>query len=864
MLVADSRKEQLQHKQFYMEPKLYLNMILADTEPVELVRKSIESVIDFVDGAYIGLNYKDKPTKPSNPLLRTLNKLGCKVIPFKWEGDFAKARQLVLDATPFGASNYIYWQDADDTLTNPHMLRPILNDMVKTNQSAAFFTYYYTVEFDAKENIKEVIIEHKRERIARNDGTYKWVGKLHETLINQKQENVSQYVRPECVVVHHTSGDRFDKNLNRNIEILENQLREEQNKDPRTKIYLAKAYFDRARTKKAGEQKIDYQLAMALLYEYLNGAGTPGTTEWREPSGWPEERSQAWKYVGEIAFAQGNVKMAIKAYQSAIEEYPYYPDYYVDMAMAYVAINDYSAAKHWLKIATTIDIPKTTHIVTPRDLKSRALEASFHINFNEGKFQEARQNVMMLKELYPDNTDLDTRIAMLESVEAANHASQSVVFLGKYLESSNDPKRAEKLAALVKAIPTDLLQEKFAAEMRHKFLPARIWEKNEITLLCGPGAEQWNPDSVKTGIGGSEEAVIYLAQEFTKRGWKVTVYGNPGDKAGDFDGVTYLPWYDVNIKDEFNVLILWRFVGFIDFDPKAKFKMLWLHDVPNNPDFTKERVDKIDKIAVLSEYHKSLLRVFNNGRPERMPENKVFVTTNGIPPIPTAIVDDDKKVEEGKIMVPIKRESKKLIYSSSPDRGLIYLLSMWGDIRKEVPDAELHIFYGFKVYDALSRGNPSREAWKNQLVEMMKQPGITYHGRVGHDDLHRFMATTSIWAYPTDFTEISCITAMKAQRLGAIPVCTTLGALNETVKNGIKVDVDITEPDGQKEYYNALVALLKDTDKQVGLRNGMVKWAERYFDWSNVAEDWIQLFNVYTQNTFAKGDDEYAIPRDSE
>jgi hypothetical protein len=39
---------------------------------------------------------------------------------------------------------------------------------------------------------------------------------------------------------------------------------------------------------------------------------------------------------------------------------------------------------------------------------------------------------------------------------------------------------------------------------------------------------------------------------------------------------------------KFNVLVLWRFVGFMDVDPKARFKMLWLHDVPNNPDFTKE------------------------------------------------------------------------------------------------------------------------------------------------------------------------------------------------------------------------------------------------------------------------------------
>lgn len=839
-------------------------MILADTEPVQLVKQSIESIQDQMDGLYIGLNYKDKPTKSSNPLLRMLKKMGANIIPFKWEGDFAVARQIVMDATPHGADCFIYWQDADDTLTNAHLLKPITEDMFLTNQAAAFFTYYYAVEKNSDGSIRDILIEHKRERIVRNDGTYMWIGALHETLIHQRQENISMYIRPECIVIHNTNDERFDKNLSRNIEILENQLRKEDRHDPRTKIYLAKAYFDRARTKDRDGQKIDYQLAAILLQEYLNGSGTPGTSTWREPSGWPEERAQAWKYIGEIAFSMGDLKMASNAYHAAIDEFPYSPDYYIDLATVNVAMKDYKAAKHWLKLGTTVEMPNTTHIITPKDLKTRAIECAFQIDFNEGKFEQARQDLVMLQQLHPDNEDLKERIKTVAAVEQSNKAAQAIVYLGKYLEASPDSRKVDKLSALVKAIPVDLIQERFSAEMRHRFLPPRIWEKNEITLLCGPGAEVWNPDSVKTGIGGSEEAVIYLGKELTKMGWKVTVYGNPGEKAGDFDGVTYLPWYDANTKDEFNVLILWRFIGFLDVNPKAKFKMLWLHDVPNNPDFTKERVDKLDKIAVLSEYHKSLLRMFNNGRPERIPDSKIFVTANGIPTIPTTIVDEASVTDgaDGSIVIPTKRKSNVLVYSSSPDRGLIYLLNMWPSVLKEVPDAELHIFYGFQVFDAVSQGNPGRMAWKKEIMEKMRQPGIVYHGRVGHDELHRFMANTSIWAYPTDFTEISCITGMKAQRFGAIPVCTTLAALNETVRNGLKVDVDITEEEGQQEYFNALVGLMKDKAKQEEIRSSMVVWAEKKFDWVNIAQDWVRLFNVYTQNVIVEGDDEYAIPRD--
>jgi glycosyltransferase involved in cell wall biosynthesis len=158
------------------------------------------------------------------------------------------------------------------------------------------------------------------------------------------------------------------------------------------------------------------------------------------------------------------------------------------------------------------------------------------------------------------------------------------------------------------------------------------------------------------------------------------------------------------------------------------------------------------------------------------------------------------------------------------------------------------VFYGFLVFDAIHKNNPGRQKFKNQVMSLMRQDGITYHGRVGHNALHYEMAKSGIWAYPTDFTEISCITAMKAQALGAVPVCTTLAALDETVKNGVKVDVDITMPEGQEEYFDALIKLMKDPEQQEHIRKGMTEWARKQFSWNNVADQWDELFRVNTQS----------------
>ena len=806
-------------------------MIIGDFESPDIVSRSIESVKEYVDDIYVTVTYKDKKPVADDALPTLLTSLGAKITYFKWVGDFAEARQFALNQVPKGVDKYIYWQDADDILQNADQLRPLFLEAVQNNWSAIYFDYWYQVDIDKETNqIREVLVTHKRERIVRNDDTWKWVGSLHETLIEQKQENLVKIFRPECQVVHLTDVSRLDNNIDRNIDILEATLKKENGKDPRTTMYLAKAYFDKGKLGDQSSQKMYFDLALNLFHDYLEGAGTPGTPDYREPSGWNEERSTAYSFIGEIAIVMQNPQIAVEAFESAIDEAPQFPTYYVNLAMAYTMLGDFKKAKHWLNVASSIPTPQTTIILYPRELKTRALEVSYQVNLHEGKFKLAVEDVEKLIEILPEQKELQERLVFTKGLNDFNQACQSVVFLGKYLEGKGETGR---LAHLVQSMPDDMQKERFAAEMRHKFMPKRIWAEDELTILCGPGFEEWSPKSLEKGLGGSEEAVVYLSKELSQLGWKVTVYANPGKEAGNHDGVEYRPWYELNPKDAFNGLILWRGIGFADIQPRSKFTMLWLHDVPNNPDFTVERVNFVDKIAVLSDYHKSLLRLHEDGKFVPMPEEKIFLTANGIP----------------EITVPkVERNPKRMIYASSPDRGLVYLLKNWSDIRKEVPDAELHVFYGFEVFDAIHQGNPARMKWKEHIIDLMKQPGITYHGRVGHKQLEEEYAKSAVWAYPTDFTEISCISAMKAQALGAIPVTTNLAALEETVKNGIKLDADIVMPEAQKEYVQALVKVLKDEKEQEKLRVDMMKWAQGYYSWKNVARLWDELLRVKISN----------------
>ncbi len=81
------------------------------------------------------------------------------------------------------------------------------------------------------------------------------------------------------------------------------------------------------------------------------------------------------------------------------------------------------------------------------------------------------------------------------------------------------------------------------------------------------------------------------------------------------------------------------------------------------------------------------------------------------------------------------RNNYRIIWSSSYDRGLDILLKMWPDIKKAVPEAELHVFYGWQLFEFFYRNNPERMAWMGKVNELMKQDGVTHHGRVPQHEL---------------------------------------------------------------------------------------------------------------------------------
>jgi len=179
----------------------------------------------------------------------------------------------------------------------------------------------------------------------------------------------------------------------------------------------------------------------------------------------------------------------------------------------------------------------------------------------------------------------------------------------------------------------------------------------------------------------------------------------------------------------------------------------------------------------------------------------------------------------------------KLFWGSSYDRGLDILLYMWLDVKRKYPDAELHITYGWDLFDKVASNNPERMKWKDGVQKLMQQDGIIHHGRVGKGELKRIRQSCGIWAYPTYFQEINCITALDCQQDGVVPVTVALAALPETVQSGILVDGDINEPKMRERFLKELLGLMGDKKRWKKESIKGKKKARKYY-WDRIAKQW--------------------------
>jgi glycosyltransferase involved in cell wall biosynthesis len=197
-----------------------------------------------------------------------------------------------------------------------------------------------------------------------------------------------------------------------------------------------------------------------------------------------------------------------------------------------------------------------------------------------------------------------------------------------------------------------------------------------------------------------------------------------------------------------------------DLDPDKK-KIYYCHDLPEDPESSRLSDPmyrkKFDKFVFVSNWQ---MEKYNEVR--GVEYNKSTIIKNSIVPI-----DTTKRTKSDKI---------RLIYHTTPHRGLQLLVPAFVELCKRHDDITLDVYSSFKIY-----GWEDRDAQYQELFDICRNhPNIKYHGTVSNDEIREALLSADIFAYPSIWKETSCLSLIEAMSAGLLCIHPNLAALSET------------------------------------------------------------------------------------
>lgn len=275
---------------------------------------------------------------------------------------------------------------------------------------------------------------------------------------------------------------------------------------------------------------------------------------------------------------------------------------------------------------------------------------------------------------------------------------------------------------------------------------------------------------------------------------------------------------DPELLDQFHITAS-RYRG----DMPGKTELYWLHDLPGDPESEHLKNggwNKFEKLIFVSHWQFQWYQ-----RHYGLPWYKCVVLQNAIEPI------TPNKPKDGKI---------RLIYHTTPHRGLELLLPVFDKLCEKYDNIELDVFSSFNAY-----GWPERDKPYEQLFDFARNhPKINYHGYQPNDVIRDALAKADIYAYPSIWQETSCISMMEAMSAGCEIVHPNLAALPETAANWTAMYQFIEDKrDHARLFYSVLDSALTHLHTE-GTQSRLLSqksYADVFYSWKMRELQWEQF-----------------------
>ena len=258
-----------------------------------------------------------------------------------------------------------------------------------------------------------------------------------------------------------------------------------------------------------------------------------------------------------------------------------------------------------------------------------------------------------------------------------------------------------------------------------------------------------------------------------------------------------------------------------------KINILWQHLSYDQPNVRlmqdRKFVDSIDYFIYVSHWQYNRFREIY-----KIPEYKSFVIKNA-----THAFDTVEKQKDNKI---------KLLYTSTPWRGLAVLIKSIEILNKTREDFEVDIYSSTKIYGSKFDEN-EKDKFEALFDKCKNTPNVNYLGYADNDSVRAAVQKAHIYAYPSIFEETSCLAVIEAMSAGCHVVTTNYGALPETCGEfATMIEFDSSGQNLIERYAETLNSVIDnyknnlykdDLEMQIKYYNKNYSWETRIQEWKN-------------------------------
>lgn len=264
-----------------------------------------------------------------------------------------------------------------------------------------------------------------------------------------------------------------------------------------------------------------------------------------------------------------------------------------------------------------------------------------------------------------------------------------------------------------------------------------------------------------------------------------------------------------------------------------KFRIYWIHDLPFDPELkhmsNQSSLDRFHEIVFCSQWQYNQFQLVHNIPFQR----NIRVINSGIVPI-------EYKPRDNKQI--------RLIYTSTPQRGLEILIPVFDALTKAYPNLDLHldVFSSFKIY-----GWDEADKSFEPLYKMCRDhPNITYHGFQPNEVVREYLQKAHILAYPSIWMECNSASIAEAMSAGCMVVAPNYGGIVDGT-GALGVHYQWLEDKNQhaQEFYGVLHAAIThvQTEDQQNYLQFVKMYADNRYNITRFAGTWKSLMESVIQ-----------------